>query len=219
MALRVLHADRRVHRPRQAEVGHVADDELRGLLFRVQALAQEPDIGSRQVQAHHVVAAIGQTREMWAGAARDIEHAPHRPLRIALEAVGEEVDLALAVHVERDFVVARCGVLALAAHRTVPHHVRSASRITHEAAMPVRPLGSHACATSTRSPPITSQPPSSLITSISSGTRRPPGSGEPVPGASDGSSTSTSIVTYSGWPRSSGRIARTASTGCTANPG
>ena len=52
--------------------------------------------------------------------------------------------------------------------------------------MPVRPVGSQAWATSTRSPPMTRQSLSIRTISISSGTRSPPGSGEPVPGASDG---------------------------------
>ncbi len=43
--------------------------------------------------------------------------------------------------------------------------------------------------------PTTVQGSSSLTISISSEARRPQGSGAPVPGASDGSSTSTSIVT------------------------
>src|SRR4030095_12328336 len=123
------------------------------------------------------------------GAAGDVDHPADTPAREAREAVNEEVNLALTVEVERDLVEARGAVLpgpALLAEpqRSSPHHASSASRITHEAAMPVRPEGSQEWATSTRSPPMTLQPSSMRYISSSSGTRSPHGSGAPGPRAS-----------------------------------
>ena len=77
----------------------------------------------------------------------------------------------------------------------LPHQVRMASRRIHEAVIPVRPDGSKAWATSTRSVPTIRQGSSSRMISISSAVVSPQGSGAPVPGASEGSSTSTSMVT------------------------
>src|SRR5207302_2462991 len=131
-----------------------------------------------------------ETGQVWPRATGDVEHAAHGAARVALEAVDEEVDLALPVHVEGDLVEARRRVLAHG-----PHHASMASRITQDAVIPVRPLGSHACATSTRSPPTTRHRVSEWTMSISSVVLIPHGSGDPVPGASLGSSTSTSIVT------------------------
>ena len=70
-----------------------------------------------------------------------------------------------------------------------------ASRRIHEAVMPVRPDGSQAWATSVRSVPTIRQGSSRRTISTSSAAVMPQGSGAPVPGASEGSSTSTSIVT------------------------
>src|SRR5204863_6030395 len=140
----------------------------------------------------HRVATVGEPGEMRAGPARDVEHPAHGPSRIALEAVDEEVDLALPVHVERDLVEARGAVLV---GQGRPHQASMASRITHDAVIPVRPLGSHTWATSTRSPPTTRHRASEWTMSTNSAARIPHGSGEPVPGASLGSRTSTSIVT------------------------
>src|SRR5688572_10202459 len=129
-------------------------------------LAEKLDVPARQVQPRYPVAAVREADQVRAGAARDVDHRAHAPAGEALEAVDEEVDFALAVHVEGDLVQARSAVFARASfvgardaglHRTSPHHASSASRMTHEAAMPVRPDGSHACATSTRSPPMTRQ--------------------------------------------------------------
>ena len=61
--------------------------------------------------------------------------------------------------------------------------------------MAVRPEGSNPWATSTRSVPTIRHGWRSRMISISSAARSPHGSGAPVPGASDGSSTSTSMVT------------------------
>ena len=139
-----------------------------------------------------LVAALGQPDQVRPGAARDVEHPADRPPGEALEAVDEEVDLALAVHVEGDLVEprARCtrapGSPSARSPGDRPTRCSIASRMTQEAAIPVRPLGSQAWATSTRSPPMTWQSPSMRTISSSSGTRRPPGSGEPVPGASRG---------------------------------
>src|SRR5947199_2436391 len=198
--LRVLHADRRVDRTRQPEVRHVADDQLALVPLGGEPLAQELDVPRRQVEPGHPIAAIGQSHQVGPGAAGDVDDAPDGPPGESLEAVDQEVDLALSIEIERDLVEPRGAVLldpTLLAklQRLAPHQARSASRITQEAAMPVRPVGSQACATSTRSPPITWQPSSIRTISTSSGTRSPPGSGEPVPGASAGSRTSTSIVT------------------------
>src|SRR5436309_269880 len=196
VALRVLHADRCVNPPAEPEVGHVADDQVAAVTLRREPLAEELDVLRREVETAHPIAAVGEPDQVRSRAAGDVEHAADgAALRELPEAVDEEVDLALAVHVERDLVEPRCRVLPIALHRMCPHQLSNASRITQEAAMPVRPVGSQAWVTSTRSPPITWQSPSSRTTSISSGTRSPPGSGEPVPGASAGSSTSTSIVT------------------------
>src|SRR3989454_7869241 len=198
--LRVLHADRRVDRARETEVRHVADDQLALVALGREPLAQELDVARRQVESRHVVSTVGEPHQVGPGAAGDVDNATDAPPGESLEAVDQEVDLALAVEVERDLVEARGAVLpdpALLAklQRAAPHQASSASRITQEAAMPVRPVGSQACATSTRSPPITWQPSSIRTISTSSGTLSPPGSGEPVPGASAGSRTSTSIVT------------------------
>src|SRR5256885_427997 len=159
-------------------------------------LSQESDILRREVEPRHRVPAIGETDQVRPGPASDVERPADPDPGVPLEAVDEEVDLELAVRVERDLVEPGGGVVAVAAlHRRSPHHVSMASRMTQAAAMPVRPVGSHAWATSTRSPPITRHSPSIRTISTSSGTRSPPGSGEPVPGASAGSRTSTSIVT------------------------
>src|SRR5262245_10600532 len=192
MPLRVLHADGGIDGPGQTKVGHVADDQLAPVACGQQSIPQKFDVVRGQVEADHLVAPVGQAGEVRTGSAGDVQDPPDGPPGVALEGVDQEVHLPLAVHVEGDLVE-----LGRAVHRQTysAHHVSSASRITQEAAMPVRPVGSHAWATSTRSPPTTRQSPSSRTSSISSGTRRPPGSGEPVPGASEGSSTSTSIVT------------------------
>src|SRR5437867_2250923 len=158
--LRVLHADRRVDRTRQPEVRHVADDQLALVTLGGEPLAQELDVPRRQVEPGHPIAAIGQSHQVGPGAAGDVDDAPDGPPGESLEAVDQEVDLALSIEIERDLVEPRGAVLldpTLLAklQRLAPHQARSASRITQEAAMPVRPVGSQACATSTRSPPIT----------------------------------------------------------------
>src|SRR5262249_1849882 len=140
-----------------------------------------------------------QPHQVGPGPAGDVDDTPDAPPRVPFEAVDQEVDLALTVQLEGDLVEPRRAVLADAAlfakpQRGPPHQARSASRMTQEAAMPVRPVGSQAWATSTRSPPITRQPSSDRTMSTNSGTRSPPGSAEPVPGASAGAS--------AGWRRS-----------------
>src|SRR5580765_3079328 len=136
---------------------------------------------------------------MRAGAARDVEHGLDGPPRIGAKAVDEEVHLLLSVHVEGDLVVARrrvlAGVRGVAGALHLPHHVSRASRRIQEAVIPVRADGSQAWATSTRSVPTIRHGSSSRTISTSSAARNPQGSGEPVPGASAGSSTSMSTVT------------------------
>src|SRR6185436_3378234 len=165
------------------------------------ALAEELDVRRREVEAVHPIAALAQPDQMRAGAAGDVEHGLDGPPRIGAEAVDEEVHLLLSVHVEGDLVVARRRVLAGVRRRRVagalhlPHHVSRASRRIQEAVIPVRADGSQAWATSTRSVPTIRHGSSSRTISTSSAARKPHGSGEPVPGASAGSSTSMSTVT------------------------
>src|SRR5262249_21782120 len=134
------------------------------------------------------------------GTAGDVDATPDAPPRVPFEAVDQEVDLALTVQLEGDLVEPRRAVLADAAlfakpQRGPPHRAKSASRMTQAAAMPVRPVRSQPRATCAREGPITPQPSSGRPLSASSGCGCPPGATELVPGASDGASTSMSIVT------------------------
>src|SRR6266850_1582911 len=69
----------------------------------------------RQVESRHDVAAIGQSHEVGPGATGDVDDPADRMAREPLEAVDEEVDLALAVEVEGDLVKPRRAVLPGAA--------------------------------------------------------------------------------------------------------
>src|SRR5262245_61151551 len=193
VTLRVLHADGRVHGPGEPEPGHVGDVEphVQALLGR--SLAQEHDVLGREVETRHAIAAAPEADQVRTRAARDVENRLDRTPGKPAEAVGEEIHLLLPIHVEGDLVVARRGVLGFLSH--LPHHVRIASRRIQDAVMPVRPDGSKAWATSIRSVPTIRQGASSRTISTSSAAVMPQGSGAPVPGASDGSSTSTSMVT------------------------
>src|SRR5262249_55277606 len=116
------------------------------------------------------------------------------------EAGDEEVGLRLPVQLEGDMIVERRGIRCWrlpcpAGHHGRPHHVRIASRTIAAAVMAVRPDGSHRGDTSTRSKPTTCATPRWRSAASKSGTLIPPGSGAPVPGATDGSRTSMSIVT------------------------
>src|SRR5262249_22226092 len=144
------------------------------------------------VEAGHLVAAISEANQVGPGPARDVEDPAHAAPGEVAEAVDEKIDLPLADHVERDLVAPPGRVLF---HRMYPHQVSMASRRTHDAAMAVRPDGSQACATSPRSPPPPRHGPRKRTITPSPATRSPPGSGEPVPGDSDGSNPSPSIVT------------------------
>ena len=83
-----------------------------------------------EVEPGHPVAALGQPDEVGSGAAGDVEHAADRPPGEALEAVDEEVDLALAVHVERDLVEPRARVYSRARGSVPasPHRERRPTR-------------------------------------------------------------------------------------------
>ena len=63
---------------REAEVRHVADDQLARVALGGQPLAQELDVPRRQVEARHLVAALGQPDQVGAGAAGDVEHPADR---------------------------------------------------------------------------------------------------------------------------------------------
>src|SRR5262249_52577012 len=71
------------------------------------ALAQEVDVLAGEIEPRHLVAAPAETNQVRAGAAGDVDHRLDGPLGKAAEAVGEEVHLLLAVHVEGDLIVTR----------------------------------------------------------------------------------------------------------------
>ena len=141
VALRVLHADRRVHGSAETEVRHVAYDQVGRVALVGDPLREERDVLLREIEAGHLVAAIGQADQVGPGPARDVEDPAHAASGEVAEGVDEEVHLPFAIHVERDLVQPRGRVLS---QRMSPHQVSMASRITQDAAMPVRPLGSQA---------------------------------------------------------------------------
>src|SRR5262249_56786110 len=112
-----------------------------GMALGGDSLREERNVLLRQVEAGHLVAAISEANQVGPGPARDVEDPAHAAPGEVAEAVDEKVDLPLAVHVECDLVEPRGRVLF---QRMSPHQVSMASRITHDAAMPVRPLGSQA---------------------------------------------------------------------------
>src|SRR5262249_980383 len=194
--LRVLHADGGVDGTGQPETGHVPDVQGDIEPGPACAVAQELDVLGREIEAGHSIATLCEAYQVRAGPARDVEHRLDATPGVTLEAVDEEVHFLLPVHVEGDLVVP--GRRVLTRRRHLAHQVRMASRRIHAAVMAVRPDGSNTIATSMRSAPTIRHGSSSRMMSISSDVRRPQGSGAPVPGASEGSRTSTSMVTYRG---------------------
>jgi len=199
MPLRVLHADRRVDRLGESEVGHVADDQLAPVALGREPFAEELDVARRQVEARHDVAAVGEPHQVGAGAAGDVDDPADAVAREAPEAVHEEVDLTLAVEVERDLVEARGAVFAGPALLAKPQRSSPTT--------PGAPHGSptrRRCRSGRKDPsvsdlhevtaddPAAFQHPHDLDQLRHS---EPAGLGRARPGASAGSRTSMSIVT------------------------
>src|SRR3989441_9470831 len=94
-----------------------------------ESLSQELDVPQGQVEPRHRVAAIGEAHQVWPGAAGDVDDPADGSSRKPPEAVDEEVDLALAVEVERDLVEARRAVLPDAAFFAKPQRDRKSTRL------------------------------------------------------------------------------------------
>src|SRR5207244_5790344 len=133
-----LHANDGVHRPLEPKVGHVAHDQLSPVPLGGEPLPEEVDVLRREVERGHLVTAVGEADQVRPGPAGDVEHPAHPYLGVPLEAVDEEVDLELAVRIERDLVETRGGVVAVAAlHRRSPH--------TAPRATPMTPAATESC--------------------------------------------------------------------------